>query len=142
MPIVFVEFPHYHGSLFFAPEGWNTECTFLVNVGVRDSPGVCTAFVDSAAVGIAPGRSARFNMRIDAAGAIRAGGEVFIRFADGTEAVVAGVELPQAETTGEKYVPLIGLGVMLLVVVIVQKRRTRSRAVKPRPAASPRNGRC
>ena len=40
-PVVYVEFPHYHGSLFFAPENWRVECTFLVNVGVEDRPGIC-----------------------------------------------------------------------------------------------------
>ena len=128
-PIVFVEFPHYRAGMFEVPEGWEMDCTFLVNVGVPDVPGICKASVSSATVGIAPGRSGEFRMRIGPRGAIRGNGDVLVRFADGVEHVVTGVELPRSESAGEKNLPLVGLTAMLLLAVIVHRIRARS---KPR----------
>lgn len=144
-PIVHVEFPHYHGALFFAPEDWSVECTFLVNVGVEDRPGVCTArnvlFAEApagfarnnTALGSKPG-SARdtldFRMQVLLRGTRRGQGQVLVRFADGSEVYVAGVELPQREAVGDKYVPLIGLGLIFLIWVIA---RSRSRAKRQTP---------
>lgn len=134
-PIVHVEFPHYHGTLFFAPEDWFVECTFLVNVGVEDRPGVCTA--RNKLFAEAPARPARndvaprsrpvsgkgnldFRMQVVLKGTRRGQGKVLVRFADGSEVYVAGVELPQRETAGDKYVPLIGLGLIFVVWVIAR----------------------
>ena len=129
-PIVHVEIPHYHATLFFAPGGWSTECTFLVNVGVDDRPGVCRAHVDSPASGIAPGRSAQFSMQIVTRAVQRAAGEVTVRTADGAEMVIAGVELPQPETTSDKYVSLVGLAAVLLVAVALQRGRGRGKPAR------------
>jgi hypothetical protein len=68
-------------------------------------------------------------MQIAPAGAKRGPGEVSIRFADGSEVRVAGVELPQQEGLGDKYVSLIALGGVFAFFVIAQavrKRRRRS----------------
>ncbi len=134
-PIVFVEFPHYHGALFFAPEDWSVECTFLVNVAVEDRPGVCTArnmlFAEAPAGrnrnDVAPsGRSAlakgalEFRMQVVLDGTRRGPGHVLVRFADDSEVYVAGVELPQREAAGDKYISLIGLGLIFAVWVIAR----------------------
>ncbi len=134
-PIVHVEFPHYHGAMFFAPEGWSVECTFLVNAGVEDRPGVCTArdvLFAEAPAGLARNNAALrnrlgsakgsfdFRMQVVLTGTRRGQGKVLIGFADGSEVHVAGVELPQREYVGDKYVPLIGLGLIFVVWVIAR----------------------
>ncbi|MGB9626872.1 MAG: hypothetical protein ACPMAQ_18625 [Phycisphaerae bacterium] len=121
-PIVEVEFPHYHADTFMVPPGWTQRCTYLVNVGVEDRPGVCTAAAP-AGDGIAHGESAEFGMRICAAGANVGRGNVRVRFADGSEAVVAGVSLPEASPTSTKYMPLVGLAVIFVLVVVIRERR-------------------
>ncbi len=127
-PVVGLEFPHYRATLFFAPVTWLTDCTFLVNVGVEDSPGVCVATAPAPTEGIPPGRSAEFSMQCSAAGARRAMGAVTVRFADGKEIEVAGVELPTREGVGDKYVPLVGLGAIAVILVLVAALRRRSAA--------------
>ena len=129
-PIVEVRIPHYRAGLFFPPPGWSNDCTALVHVGAKDEPGVCTARATAPADGIAPGRSAVFSMQIASAGAKRGPGEVTVRFADGSEIRVAGVELPQQEGLGDKYVSLIALGGVFAIFVIAQSIRSR------RPRAS------
>ena len=128
-PIVYVEFPHYRANLFFSPHGWSTdESTFLVNVGVEERPGLCIARAASTADGIAPGQSATFSTQIAAAGAQRRRGNVQVQFADGTKTIVSGVELPQRETLGDEFIPLIGLGVIFVGWMVVQVIRSRRRA--------------
>lgn len=131
-PITRVEFPHYRATLFFAPTGWSTDCTFLVNVGVEDSPGACVAGAPAPSDGIQPGRSAEFRMQCSARGASRGIGVITIRFADGIEREVAGVELPQPEGIGDKFVPLIGLaaiaGIFALIAAIRNRRAKHSAA--------------
>lgn len=140
-PIVYVRFPHYHADAFSAPAGWKKECTYLVNVGVADRAGVCVASVEAAGAGIASGRSAEFGMRISRAGARRRPGRVTVRFADGTQAVVGGVELPTAATTPERLYALIGFGLVLGIVVLVQLRRRRKAARGRGSAGAPQGGR-
>ncbi len=130
-PIVFIEFPHYQANLFLAPKGWSAEeSTFLVNVGVPDRPGVCVARASSPAEGIAPGRSAEFKMQIAAPGASRGTGEVRLRFADGSDATVPGVELPQPPPTRDTFVSLIGLGLIFGAWLMYQLIRNRRRKAK------------
>ena len=128
-PIVEVRFPHYRGGLFFPPPGWSNDCTALVHVGAKDEPGVCTARAAAPADGIAPGQSVAFSMQIAPAGAKRGPGEVTVRFADGSETRVAGVELPQQEGLGDKYVSLIALGAVFVIFVAVQAVRKRRQGV-------------
>jgi len=130
-PIVEVRFPHYRASLFFAPDGWTTDCSAQVGIGGKDEPGVCTGRAGSSTGGIAVGRSAVFRMQIASAGAKRFPGNVTVRFADGTETTVGGVELPTREGAGDKYTSLAGLGTVFLVLVIVQARRRRRNQEKP-----------
>lgn len=126
-PIVEVSFPHYRAGLFFAPPNWSIDCTALVNVGVKDEPGVCTARAVAPADRLSPGQSVAFSMQIASAGAKRGPGEVTVRFADGNETRVAGVELPQQEGLGDKYMSLIALGGVFTIFVIAQAVRNRRR---------------
>ncbi len=127
-PIVCVEFPHYQAGLCIAPTGWSTEeSTFVVHVGVKDQPGVCVGQATSPADAIASGESAEFGMQIAAKGARRGRGSVFVRFADGSETEVSGIELPQRAGVGERYVTLIGLGTIFAAMAIIRAYRTRRR---------------
>ena len=130
--IVWIEFPHFRADTFTPPAGWQFECTHLARLGAgRPAPGVCRAWVDSPAMGIVPGSSARFYMRVARAGALRRFGSVRVRLADGTELSISGVELPTAPSAGERYVLLAGLALLLAIVAFVayrnqRKARTRS----------------
>jgi len=126
-PLVEIHFPHFRGGLFFPPKGWSGDCTALVQVGAKDEPGICTARAPAPADGIAPRQSAPFSMQIASSGAKRGLGEVIVRFADGSEARVAGVELPQREAAGDKNLPLYGLGGLFAIFVIAQAIRKRRR---------------
>jgi hypothetical protein len=130
-PIVYVEFPHYHASLFLAPDGWSTDSTFLVNVGVEDRPGTCTARVGQPASGIKRGATGTFQMRVYQPGTRRGQGTVVVRFADGSEVQVSGVEMPTPEAMSDKYAPLIGLGAIFIIwLAIGAKRRGKIRRTK------------
>jgi hypothetical protein len=130
-----VEFPHHQATLFFAPDGWHIDCTYLVNVGVPTKPGLCTAWVDAPNDGIPPYRSAEFAMQVATGRSVRGTGDVVVHTSDGREHVVAGVELPGTEPFSDKYVSLIGLGGVLLIAIAVHWVRTRRKA-----AASDRRG--
>jgi hypothetical protein len=67
-------------------------------------------------------------MQIAARGAQRGPGQVIVRFADGTETIVSGVELPQPETVGDKYLSLIGLGLVFAVAVVVREWHVRRKS--------------
>ncbi len=124
-PIIRIEVPHYRATLFFAPKGWTSACTNMVNVGAKDLPGICTATANSPGEGIAQGRSASFSMQI-ASGAVKRGsGKVIVGFADATTQEIGGVLVPVPETRGDRYIPLIGLGAILLGFFILQAIRRR-----------------
>jgi len=135
-PVIYIQFPHYHADTFFTPDGWEKECINLIRVGARNEPGTCTASVDSPEKGIAPGRSAEFGMRLARVGAHRRPGNVTVRFADGTQTITAGVELPTVSTTSEQLYALIGFALVFAIVVYVQVRRRR----KGPPAIEPDAG--
>lgn len=133
-PVVYVQFPHYHADTFLTPDRWEKECINLIRVGARNEPGTCTAWVNPPEKGIAPGRSAEFGMRLARGGGHhRRPGQVTVRFADGTQTIVGGVELPTASTTSEQLYALIGFALVFVIVVYVQVRRRRKGA----PAAEP-----
>jgi len=131
-PIVYVAIPHYAGSLFFAPDGWDTnDSTCLVSTGAEDRPGRCVAHVKDRAAGIHPGGSATFRLQLAPRGVKRGTGSVTVRFADRTTATVRGVALPQPEPVGDKYMTLIGLGTIFAVWLVGRswaKRRRSDRA--------------
>lgn len=125
VPIVAVDIPHYRATLFFPPDGWTQDCTFLVNVGVKSSPGVCSAKAEPVQGAIRPGRSLEFKMQVGDR-TVRGGGEVVVYFQNGEQTRIGGVELPIREPSGDQMVPLIGMGVAFLVFILAGKRRRRS----------------
>ena len=125
-PIVEVEFPHHHANLFFTPTGWAQDCTNLVAVGFKDASGRCIARSGNGP-GIAPGRSAEFKMQIAALGARRATGSVRVRFGNGDETVIGGVEISASEPIGDKAVPLVGLSIVFLIAILARRRKRRLR---------------
>ncbi len=119
-PIVYVRFPPYRRGLFSGPQGWS-------NVDTAGAPGGWAPDGEASAGGIAPGASASFTMRVDALKAKRKESSVLIRFADGTETTVTGVETPHRPASLERYsmpIGLAGLGVIWLIVRIVRKKRS------------------
>lgn len=127
-PIVKVEFPHYRADMFTAPAGWESKCTYLVNVGVPDRPGVCTAWPKPPNPGIPKGSSRRFTMRVCADRPPVGSGTVTVYFADGTEVRVPNVTLPEAPAPEAKYIPLVGCGLLFGGWVLVRTWRGRRRA--------------
>lgn len=130
-PIVHIEFPHYAADLFRTPDGWKQETVNLINVGVPDEPGVCTAFVKQPNLGIRQGGRAKFGMRINIRKAMRKNGTVTVRFADGTETLVEGVELPNQGQVQNKHMALIGTAVIFGGWVAFRTLRQRGKAKKP-----------
>ncbi len=135
-PIVHVEFPQFHADMFQTPKRWQQSCTNMIGAGKPTHlSGVCIAQADSPQDGIAPGRAAEFGMRLALLGGDHPRpGAVTIRFADGTETVVSGVELPTAAATHERLVSLIGFALIFGIVVLVQVVRRRKKG--PARAAS------
>ena len=135
-PIISLAIPHYRAALFVAPPGWSADCTYLVNVGVEDRPGVCTITpLASGGSGLANGRSAEFRMQIAASGAGRGRGRVSVRFADGTSVEIDGVETPQPLAAMDRYAPVLGLGgIALLALLIGLFRNRRKSAASPSPS--------
>lgn len=127
LPIVYVEIPHYHADTFEVPDGWEKECTNLLGVGTRRfQTGVCQARPKPGVSGIRRGRQDSFRMRIAGIGGARPrSGEVTIGFADGSQVVVAGVQLPSAPSWGEKHAMGIGLALIFVVLIVLQVRRKR-----------------
>lgn len=115
-PVARIAFPHFHADLFTPPPGWGQDCTYLVNQGVPDRPGVCEAVAPEG--GWPPGATADISMRIAVSGAVRAPGRITITFTDGGVAHVDGVELPQAPSNLERFVPLLAFGAVIVIVLI------------------------
>ena len=126
-PIVYVEFPHWHADLFYGQNGWSGKSSYLINVGVPELPGICTATADSPANYIRQGGSAQFFMRIAPIGADHGKGQAKVRFADGSERIIDGVVLPRKPPQEYKFATLIALGVLFLGFVIVKTFRQRRR---------------
>ncbi len=135
-PIVRIEIPHYHGDQFSPPDGWKQNCTFLVNVGVPDKPGICVAYVDYPMQGLQPGQSKTIHLRIARAGAQHRPGTVDVHFANGSEFAVRGVELPTQATLMERYVGLVGFAVLFVLVLIFHARRQKRRAIEAANSAA------
>ncbi|MCC7291948.1 MAG: hypothetical protein IT449_07805 [Phycisphaerales bacterium] len=140
--VVRISIPHYHADLFTAPPGWATDCTYLVNVGVPDHPGVCSASAPDAKRGIAPGATGEFSMRIAASGAAPGRGAVEVGFSDGSTATINGVLLPRAPSRGETMLPLASLAVVLVIVLLARALRQRRSALglTDAPSAASRTG--
>jgi hypothetical protein len=122
-PIVGVEFPQYRAALFHAPSGWAVVLNSTSSTFGDKRLTVSTAAAQSPAQGIAPGGSAQFRMQTASAGVRRGTGQAGVRFADGRVAIIDNVELPQREPWGDRYLSLIGLGIVLGAFVFIQTMR-------------------
>lgn len=122
-PIVELTFPHYLADQFHVPKGWKQETTYLVNVGVEERPGICKAIAPSPDAGIAPKTKGSFGMRLSRKRAPRGSGTVNIRFADGTTAAIANVELPVAPSNLEAPMMIGGFGTVLLIFILARRKR-------------------
>jgi len=135
-PIVRITFPQYRATVFDVPDGWDRDCTHLLGSGSPDEPGTCTAEAIAPGTGIERGTSESFTMRVWQSGTQRTRGTVSIRFADGTQLDVAGVELPAREAFGDRYVSLLGLGSIFLVWLMVRAVRSK-KVIRQASAAAP-----
>jgi hypothetical protein len=124
--ITAVEFPAWNADLFQPPPGWSADLGDADRDGaLKARPGWFLAFADTPYDGIVPGGSDTFSMRIRPRGARRGAGTVIIHFADGTQVEVPGVMVPMAESLGDKYVSLVGLGAIFVIAVAIQAIRSR-----------------
>ena len=136
-PIVYIEFPQYHGDTFTAPSGWSKDWKNQMKLGGgRDAPGWVRTSVENPAAGIQTGRSAAFAMRIARAGALARSGRVTVRFADGVETVVSDVELPCAPGFTEQRVTLFALVVIFVIALTIHFRRRHKASTSSTPTAS------
>jgi hypothetical protein len=134
-PIVFIEFPQYRGDTFTAPPEWSQEWKNRASIGGgKNAPGWVRTSVEHPAEGIAAGESAQFELRVSRAGALARLGEVTVRFADGTEVVVADVELPSAQSLLERNAMVIGLVVIIAIALLIHFRRRAKPATTPASA--------
>lgn len=136
-PIVSITFPHYRATVFDVPEGWDRNCTHLLQPGSRDEPGTCTATSAAPTSEIERGASATFTMRVFQRGTQRTRRTVSIGFADGAQVEVPGVELPARESFGDRYISLLGLGSIFLVWLLVRTVRGKKSPRQSPTAALP-----
>jgi hypothetical protein len=122
-PIVHVEFPHYAADLFTAPTGWTTNSTNLVNVGVPDEPGVCTATAQEG-FGILRNRSAEFQMRLSLRNARMGKGQARVRLADGSEVTVDDVRLPMRPPEEPlRQWPVLAVAALFIGWILLRRRK-------------------
>lgn len=127
-PIVSLEFPHYQADMFYAPPGWKSKSTFLVNVGVPDRPGTCRTWVDSPAEGIPRRGNVSLGMRVRQLEAGKGVGVVKVGFADGTMIDINDVEVPTTPGLIERFGVLFVFAIFFGLVVLIAARRRRKAA--------------
>lgn len=128
LSILYVEIPHYGADTAESPEGWLGELTVRLGQGGR--PGKFVAAAEYPSSRIPPGGSAKFSLRLPSPGDARGVRDALVRFEDGSEVFVS-IEVPLKETTGERNVSLIALGVIFALYVLVRamwKARKRANA--------------
>ncbi|MCP4250590.1 MAG: hypothetical protein GY778_26405 [bacterium] len=140
-PIVGLTIPCYRAGMFRAPARWTARKEAAQDAAVAE-PGtqVYVFAATSPAAHIAWKQSGEFAIRLKPGASVqRTPGNVHIRFADGTDTVLLGIELPQPESAAEKQVWIIGLATMFAVFIGVQiiRHRRRNRAAEPAPAEPP-----
>ena len=124
--MVRIEFPHYAADLFIPPDGWrqgSRQEMNLVRVGWDFRPGLCWAEAEPGFEGLGPGLAAVFQMRVG--GALRSAGTVTVKFDDGTQVQVAGVELPTQPPQTSPWVALVGIGLIFALFIVYHERRRR-----------------
>ena len=139
-PIVYVEFPFDKVLLFLAPQGWETDCDRHTGTAFEHGAETCAARTPSPASGIAHGATEEFEMRLYRSGARRGPGTVLIRFADGSEVRVGGVELPRRKGLGDRYVALFALGAAFAVWGVVRAVRRLRTSATPTDEPTTRHG--
>ncbi|MGE3181888.1 MAG: hypothetical protein AB7N71_09675 [Phycisphaerae bacterium] len=123
-PIVKLTFPHYQADLFSTPEGWEQDCTFLVNVGVPDEVGNCVAIAPTPALGIAKGENAKFEMRImNNPRAVRGSNTVLVEFADGRKEAIPDVELPVPPPKYDGVIMIAAFGLLILLFILFRPKK-------------------
>ncbi len=121
-PLIHVEFAHYRGDMFFAPDGWSIE---IENPNSSDfTPGKCVA---DSATGLARGQRGEFTLRINAAGAFVGRGDFLCRFADGIELRVPADVPVKRQSPIEPYATPAAMGGMFIVFLLVRAIRARRR---------------
>ena len=124
-PIIHVEFPQYKSSWHLPPDGWTGEMSTSRGIGGR--MGTYLVSADDPSRGIFPGASAQFQLGIRPGGTPSAFREVLVRFADGTDVRVK-AECPVKEPIGDRYVPLLGLGLIFGLYLLVRAAKRRREA--------------
>lgn len=123
--IVRVEFPHFKADTWTVPEGWKQEATNLHgHTGTTGTSGVCAAWTDESFKQLRRDESARFAMRIGRGLAQAGAGTAIVKLLDGSEVRVM-VEVPSPPTLLERYLWVIGFGVILVLFIIMGVRRQR-----------------
>ncbi|MBW7906196.1 MAG: hypothetical protein LC135_16475 [Phycisphaerae bacterium] len=130
-----VEFPHFKADMWTVPPGWQQHATNLHgHTGTTGTSGICTAFTDDSLVQLRDGDSAEFAMRVGRGLSNVGVGAVTVHFSDGSRVVVQGVELPSAPSLFERYLWVIGFGIILLAFIWMgarQRRRSAAAAAHP-----------
>jgi len=138
-PLVSVEFPQYHGDLFTPPDGWSQKWKNKASVGGgEDAPGWVRTAAKGPAQGIQPGGTVTFQLRVSHAGALTRPGSVKVRFADGSEVVLKGVQVPSSQTFFEQNIMVFGMAVLFVIAVVWHLRnRRKSAAAAQAPPGTP-----
>ena len=89
--------------------------------------GTYLASADDPSKGIFRGESAQFQLGIRPGGTPSAHRDVLVRFADGTDVRVK-AECPVKEPVGDRYVPLLGLGLIFGLYLLVRAAKRRRKA--------------
>lgn len=126
--LVEVEVPQFRADLFIPPSGWTG--TIEAPKGWWGRNGSCIARVDNPVRGLPRKSPGKFGLRVHPRGTPRGQGEIRLKFADGAEVRVL-AEVPVAESLGQRYTSLIGLGVIFFIFLLLRAVRGRSK-VKPR----------
>lgn len=137
LSILYVEIPHYGADTAEAPEDWAGELTNRLGQGGR--PGKFISAAEFPSSRIPPGGSAQFSLRLPSPSDAKGIRDALVRFEDGSEVLVS-IEVPLKETTGERNVSLIALGVIFILYVsarAVWRARKRATAGSVAPAERP-----
>jgi hypothetical protein len=124
--IVRVEFPHFKADTWEVPPNWSQEATNLHgHTGTTGTSGVCVAYTDDTFAKLRKGDSAEFGMRTGRGLSNPGTGAVTVYFEDKTQARIRGVEVPSAPSLFERYLWIIGFGLILVAFVWMGVRQRR-----------------
>lgn len=133
--IVRVEFPHFKADMWSVPEGWQQEATNLHgHPGTTGTSGLCAAWTDESFKQLRRDESAQFSMRIGRGLAQAGSGTATVKFLDGGVVHVM-VEVPSPPTLLERYLWVLGFGLILVAFIIIGVRQQRRARAAGKPAA-------